>query len=248
MDATESTELSTEESAAKEKGWNPDGALSAEAWTEKGDKTHAGIKRHRDELKETVEKQGSQIEHLMETNRMAGEAQAKVREQDRLKSEDRIRGLEAQLEAAVTDSDGASYTRLRKEIKDEESNLTSPEPKSNADFDRMAADFQGKNDWYGKDQDKTDLADAIANRLQRQGITGQYYFDEIERGVNKANPSENKARQSSNGVETSSAQESISSDAQTYESLPKDAQDVCDRFVRDGVCKDRKAYLESYYS
>lgn len=240
------------EQKASEQGWNPnfegEGKLSAEQYLEKGEKIAGIAIKHRDELKERVEVLERDNTELRQVTKQYGDDQRALRQKDRERSERTIVGLKAELEEAVNQSDGANFTRLNKEIDKHERNLA-PEADAISEnaYNQMANKWSTDNSWYKTNTELTDYADAVANRLQREGKTGQFYFDEITRNVKKMFPDEfeNKNRRGANDVESGGNREAPSSKAQSYENLPSWAKEACDKFVRTGITT-KEAYVNDF--
>jgi hypothetical protein len=95
-------------------------------------------------------------------------------------------------------------------------------------------------------------AEAIAAVKVQQGttLTGEAFFNAVKSDVMAAYPQSkyfsNPNRTGANEVEAGSGSSRNRSAKKGYNDLPPEAKAACDRFVADGTCKDRDAYLATY--
>lgn len=236
---------------AVKQGWNPDyegpGKLDAEQFLEKGEQVAGILKKSRDHYKDKSEVLEDRVLALESATREYGEQQRKLRDSLRAENQALLGKLEKQKEKAITDGDGAAYTRANNEIKSVEKKLSQVEP-TEAQYNAIVNKWSVANDWYNPQSPDilTTYADGVATRLQALGVTGQYYFDEITRQVKEAFPDKfkNPNRQGANGVE-SGAGPREESKAKSYKNLPADVQAVCDRLVKSGITT-REDYIKNY--
>jgi len=237
------------ETEAKAQGWNPDkDSLPEGKWTdaktfvEKGDKI-AGI------LKSRLDRQDGQIRQLMDDNKAYGEYQKTLLDKEKAKSASRLVELEALRATAITDADGAEYTRVDRLIQKEREDLAEPPPQANGKegMDMLAQAWILNNSWYNDNPKLHTYADGLAEGVDSEGYTGQAYFSELTRRVQEAFPEEfqNPRQTQSNSVEKGGELETVDSDARTFENLPKDAKTACNRFVKSGFTT-KEDYIKDY--
>jgi hypothetical protein len=243
------TEERNYEEEARSQGWRPKEDFDGpeEKWTdektfvEKGDKI-AGI------LKSRLDKQDATIRELQSANKEFGEYQKKLRETEKKKSEQLLHELEALRAKAVTDGDGQEFTRIDKEITRTRESLSEKEPPKKQELDPAAQQWVSENSWYGSNQKLSTYADGVADRVSSEGYMGPAYYAEITRRVKEAFPDDfkNPKRNGANSVEQGSEIDTPSSkSAKTYENLPKEAKDACNRYVKNGLIT-KEDYVKNY--
>lgn len=237
------------EAEAKAQGWNPDPDslpdgkwVDAETFVEKGDKI-AGI------LKSRLDRQERQIGQLTDDNKAFGEYQKTLLDKAKAESASRLAELEALRAMAITDADGAEYTRVDREIQKVRKDLDAPEPQGNGkqELDVLAQAWVLNNDWYNSNPKLHTYADGLADVVLAEGYNGPAFYSELTRRVQEAFPEEfqNKRQTQSNTVEKGGELETVASDARTYENLPPEAKTACDRFVKGGFTT-KEDYIATY--
>ena len=238
------------EQEAREQGWKPkdewtgpdDKWTDAETFVDKGDKI-AGI------LKSRLDRQDQQIQKLQTDNKEYGEYQKTLRDKDKAKNATLLAELEALRATAITDADGAEFTRVDREIQQVRDDLNTPDPKVNGETELnvLAQAWLLNNSWYNTNNKLQTYADGLAEKVEAEGYRDQAYFTELTRRVQEAFPEEfqNKRQTQSNTVESGGELDTVDSKARTYENLPADAKTACDRFVASGLTT-KEAYVETY--
>lgn len=222
------------EDQAREQGWVPKEEWKGpeEKWTpadvfvEKGEKI-TGI------LKSRVDRQQQEIENLKQSNKEFGELQKKIQTKLKADNEALLAQLEAKRAEAIDAGDGQTFTQLDKQIRQVEKDLQPETQVSNPLADQWLAD----NEWYNTNFKLQTFADGLADRIVSQGYTGKAYFNELTRQVKEAFPDEfeNPNKKKANTVESGGEKTKKDSKAQSYDNLPKYAQEACDRFVKAGL-------------
>jgi len=228
------------EQEAREQGWKPkeewtgpeDKWTDAESFVEKGDKI-AGI------LKSRLDRQDQQIQKLQSDNKAFGEYQKNLRDKDKAKNATLLAELEALRATAITEADGAEYTRVDREIQQVRADLDTPDPQVNGETELnvLAQAWLLNNSWYNTNNKLQTYADGLAEKVEAEGYNGQAYFTELTRRVQEAFPEEfsNKRQTQANAVETGGELETVDSTAHTYENLDPESKAACDRFVASGL-------------
>jgi len=234
------------EAEAREQGWvdrdawkgDPDKHTNAQTFVERGEKI-AGI------LKNRLDKQERQIENLQESNRQFGEYHKQTLETQKRKNSENIAQLEGQLAQAITDGDGAAYTRTQREINDLKVDV--PAPDDAAEWNQMAQGWADANKWYIENPKLAIYADGLADRIRAEGFTGQAYFSELTRRVQEDNPDDfkNPKQSKASAVETDGELSVTDSKDKTYDNLPAAAKVACNDFVKQGFMT-REAYVDTY--
>jgi hypothetical protein len=230
------------ETEAEEQGWNPnfDGPnkVDAQTFVERGEKI-AGI------LKSRVDKQDVEITRLKEANKQFGEYHKQTLEKQHQESEKQIHTLQAEVAQAITDGDGAAYTRASQEI---DTLKAASVPVNDQDaWAQMSQQWVGDNQWYNTNDKLGRYADGVAEQVIADGYQGAAYFSELTKRVQEEFPDEfkNPNKTKANAVEASGELSTTTSKDRNYKNLPADAKRACDDFVAQGFMT-RDAYVEQF--
>ena len=194
-------------------------------------------------LKNKVDRLETRINELTTSNREITEFAKQSQAKDRKESERLISELEGLRQQAVTDGDGAAFTKADTEIH----NLRKEPPptQSNPEAER----WLGGNQWYANNPKLAAYADGISDRLRDQGYNdhGTAYFEELTRQVKETFPDDfgNSHRSQPTAVETG-GEVAIDREAQTFDNLPADAKVQFARFERDIPGFTKEQYVEQY--
>jgi hypothetical protein len=106
----------SEEREATEQGWSPDKDslpegkwVDAQTFVEKGERI-AGI------MKSRLDRQDAEIRKLQADNKAFGEYQGALLAKEKSRNAELLAKLEAQRATAITDADGAEFTRVDRQI------------------------------------------------------------------------------------------------------------------------------------
>ena len=230
------------EEEALAQGWNPDfdgpNKSDAKTFVEKGEKI-AGI------LKSKVDRQGRQIENLIQSNKEFGEYHKTTLKAQHKKDAGRIEELELKIAQAITDGDGQVYTNTRREIDDLKSTQEVATDDATA-WNNMAQSWARDNQWYSENHKLAVYADGLSDQIRQEGYNGQAYFSELTRRVQEdfpeefSNPNKNKPASVEGGGPVSEA-----SKERSYANLPDDAKAACNDFVKQGFMT-KEAYVATY--
>ena len=271
------------EQQAREQGWKPKEEYSGDAsrWVDaptylkRGEELLPILKandtKHRAEisglrvevmgLKEQLQASIESIEALKEFNSEAAKHAAK---QER-------KALIAAVEAARKDGDVEAATQLSEQLEEHNDAIRTAEaapkpapkpatPAPQADSPAYAK-WKSDNPWFGTDDIKSDLAVAVSMRLRRSASTKDLpeeaflrrVTEEVER-VSGGNPAR-RAESKTDSGRPSAGGAGGSGGTKTYEDLPREAKEACERFAKRLVGPGktwttaeayRKHYIESF--
>jgi len=231
------------EEEAKAQGWSPQEEWRGDPEKWKDAKTFVEVGENiLPIVKSKLDRVVTELEEVKSTNKQFGEFF-----QDFKKREEKEQGkLRAELEAlkiqAVTDGDGEAFMKAERELAE----LNQPAPQQ---MTPVQKGWLAENSWYSTDQVKTAFANDLADRLVLEGYTDQSpaFFKEITRQVKEQFSDDfgNKNRSRPQGVE-SDVQLAVPSKERSYENLPKEAKDACDRFVKEIPGFKKEDYVKAY--
>ena len=235
---------------ARKHGWRPKEEFKgdpnrwtdAETFVKRADevmpllqKQNEGLKRELDEMKRTLKQASKHFE--------ASEQRAYQRA---------LSELEAKHDAAVEVGDVAGARRVVAEMKA----LPTPDVAMVADDapsqDQLRSELNAwveANDWYVLDDAKRRYADLQADMM---GTADKWdggqkaWLAELENRVAKKFAAKDEPREAKTPLANGGGNRPSSRGGKTYADLPPDAKRMCDKFVKNGIVKDRDAYVKSY--
>lgn len=235
------------ETEAREQGWKPEtewegdpprgGFKSAEQFVKDGENITPILKSKVDRLE-------TRVDELLNTNKQLHEFTQRSIKKEKAEKEKLISELEQVRKKAVTEGDGDAFDRADRQLNELRSDVNqSPEP----GIDPLAEKWLEGNPWYAQNEKLQAYADGIAEKLVRQGFTGQAYFDELTRRTKESFPQDfgNPNRSKPNGVEGDTRPGSESK-GHTFNDLPAEAKAQYKIFARDIPGFTKEAYLEQY--
>jgi hypothetical protein len=108
----------------------------------------------------------------------------------------------------------------------------------------------GRNQWFGPDTEMTDVANGLGASVRRQfpHLTGREFLDKLDDKIVEYFPQKvlGKKAKGSSVDSTGNVRGGTSSGKKSYDSLPDDAKQACDRFIKNGWIKSKQEYVDSY--
>ena len=240
-------EQKTIEEKAKRQGWVPEDEytgekepLSAEDFLKKGDEILA-IKNERfKKQEEMLAAASAKIDSMEVTFKKFGEYTKKQQELAEKRHKSEIADLKEQQRQIAEDPGGdmTEFDRIGKKIEIAEAAVTNvPEQKQEGDSPDFPA-FQAANPWYNIDVEMTIYANQAGGVIfKKHGAANTAFYNEVAKEVKKKFPDKFKAEGSNKSVAdvegstgTAYAQKG---GKKTYNALPQDAKEACDKFIAD---------------
>ena len=234
------------ESEALAQGWNPEfsgpNKTDAKTFVEKGEKIAGMAIANRDRERTEFEQRFQKLERASQE---AADFNRQARDRDKAKNEVLIAELETLRATAITNGDGAEFTRVDRQIEQARSDMAPP----NGDSNPLGNAWLINNDWYSANRKLQIHADGIANEIRSQGYAdgSPAFFAEITRQVRADFPEEfeNKRQSGANSVEQSNDISKPDKTAKVYENLDVDGKAACDSFVAEGLMT-KEEYCADY--
>ena len=217
-----------------EQGKDPDQWVDAATFNMRGeffDKIHKQ-KREMDEMKQALHDL-----RAMQDQRVAAEREKVMRE------------LKAAKKAAIEVSDGDAVIEIDERM--EELKAQSRQ-QPNLDIERAAREgqklfenWQEQNPWYEKDVKMRRYADSLGVELQQQGYRPDQIFQMVTEDVKKTfSDSFENPRRKQETVAGSTGQKTASKSKVGWNSLSDEQKQAGQRFIKLGVFKDQREYIE----
>jgi hypothetical protein len=237
---------------ARELGWSPkeefkgdpERWIDAETFVKRGEELMPILKANNRKLlgevmslKEAVKASQDSISALKEFN-----SKINIREAKETK-----KVLVEQLKEARSDGDVETELKLTKEIDKTEKALEVAETRPvEQPEDPVFKAWKEEHSWFGQDKRKTNIAIAIGNELrsdpESRNLTGRAFLDKVIQEVNKTLGVEEKASPPSKvegGRGSGGSGRGAAGSGKTFNDLPSDAREACDRQVNRLVGANR---------
>ena len=163
-----------------------------------------------------------------------------------------VADIKAKQRAAVALADEDAYDEADEELKqlekDAKAGKTAKAPEVDPEVTKTFRKWERDNDWYGTNEVMTAAADAIAKKMgsySDNDMDPDEYLEELTARVKKEFPHKfelPKKRSAVEGVGETRATKG----QKTFDHLPAEAKAQCDRFIAQGLIKDRAQYVKDY--
>ena len=225
-------EMSVEDQA-KQLGWHapddfkgdPEHALSAEDFIDKMKDSDALMRSNFKKLQNTVTKTAAELEQVKKDQDSYIEMTVKAREAE----------FKKEMRDAVVSGDTEAFDKAEKGMAE----IQKPAPAPVIPVEVQS--FKERNaDWYGVDKDKTEYANFLDQTVR--GDNPQEHYAEIEKLVNK------QFKPTPPHVEGSGRKKTPNKASKTFEGMPTEYQQQCDRMVQTSGGKVTKAtFVKNYW-
>lgn len=157
--------------------------------------------------------------------------------------------IQQKMDKAAETADVDTYNAAKQELAE----LTKQDPRVNGQATNTQANpafdsWHKRNNWYGSDPDLTAYAETIGAGLNARGYQGQALFDQIEREVKARYPQKFQPAKPISPEGGGQLRQRGSNAKKTEADLPPDALKAADKFIRDGLFKDRAEYAADYFA
>lgn len=224
--------------------------VDAETWNRRTDEVMPILKSTNKRLESELGATKRELEQLKGTIQKIVDSTQKVSEREYERAKETI--IKEQRKA-IEEGDGEAWERLEKDKetlkKPDPVEMTGPPPE-NAEEDKRAYDaFAERNaSWLMVDEDMTDYARMIGDKLVKKGVFGARQLELIEAKIKEVFPNKfidrKEAKQS---VSSDGAARPAASKKNGYAALPKEAQAVCDNLCKQIPGYTKEQYLADYF-
>lgn len=249
---------------------DPEKWTDAESFVTKGEKILPLLVKNKRELAEKTRRLEAELEQMRKDSVSFREMVSKQAEREKAELEAQIQELKAAKAQAITDGEGSVAVEIDEKIDKLEEKQEKLDKKPDAG--QVHPDYpawKAANPWYGVDQDLTEMANAFAMQIaaRNPNLQGKPLFDEIDKKMAKLAGAQGKEDADStrviNKVETNDDTGPGSSGtrpragAKTYDNLPPEAKEQCNRYIKQGWFSDkqyktdkdkREAYAKEYFA
>ena len=251
-------------------GWVPkeefrgseDDWVDAEVFVKRGKEINPILRKNNELLMKKLDEKAKEIDSIKASVEEFKKFQKESFERKTAEYEVQIAQLKSQKREAIAEGNGDlvvdiddqidSLKEAQREAK--EAAKAKPEPEQPAQVsipdDPELQGWLNKNTWFGNDIEMTELANTLGSSVRKQfpHLTSRAFLEKLDDKIREYMPNKflgNKAKGSA--VDSSgSVRGSGSSGKKSYDNLPDDAKQACDRFIKNGWIKSKQEYVDSY--
>lgn len=235
------------EAEARDLGWRPKEEFAgdesrwtdAETFVRKGETMLPLIKKENAHLKR-------ELADLKKTVARASEHFSKAEERAYARA---FADLEARHDQAVEVGDIAAAKAVAKEMRELNNDAKADMPQTPAvEVEEALIEWRASNPWYDAGGIKKDYADLVAekNKAKTATMAPAEFFQFVADEVAKKFPDTKVARAKPVSPVEGGGLNRPRSGGRSFADLPPQAQQMCDKWVRQGIIKSREAYVKSY--
>jgi hypothetical protein len=251
-------------------GWVPreefrgsdDEWVDADVFVKRGKEINPILRKNNETLMKKLEEKSKEIDSIKADVQEFKKFQKESFERKQVELEVQIAELKTRKREAIAEGNGDLVVDIddqideikeaQREAKEEAKKKPEAEPVKTAEIpeDPSLQAWLGKNTWFGQDTEMTDVANGLGASVRRQfpHLSGQAFLDKLDEKIVEYFPHKvlgNKARGSA--VDSSGdVRGGSNSGKKSYDNLPADAKQACDRFIKNGWIKNKQEYVDSY--
>lgn len=246
---------------AKSQGWvekdqyrgNPNDWVDAERFVQRGREILPILRKNNEHLVRDLQATKEQLKEFREAAEEFKKFQKDTYDRKVVEYEARIAEIKESRAQAISEGDGKKVNALDdaleevKEAKREAKEAAVVKPQAPG-IDPSLQSWMDRNEWFGKDRRMTGIVNGIgeAVRAEFPEVKGQAFLDKLDEALAEEFPDRFGKRQKTSPVESGSGRQGRgSSNARSYDNLPADAKQACDKFVKQKLMS-RDEYVSSY--
>ena len=237
--------------------------VDAEVFVKRGKEINPILRKNNELLMKKLDASAKEIDSIKASVEEFKKFQKESFERKTAEYEIQIASLKSKKREAIAEGNGDLVVDLDDQIDDlkeaqkeakQEAAKKPEEVKTEAQVsvpdDPELQSWLGRNQWFGTDIEMTDIANGIGTSVRKQfpHLTGRAFLDKLDDKIVEYFPQKvlgNKAKGSAVDS-TGNVRGGTSSGKKSYDNLPNDAKEACDRFIKNGWIKSKQEYVESY--
>lgn len=238
--------------------------VDADVFVKRGKEINPILRKNNELLMKKLDEKAKEIDSIKADVETFKKFQKESFERKSAEYEVQIAQLKTQKREAIAAGDGDkvvdiddqidSLKEAQREAKQEAEKKPEATPKTEAQAsvpdDPELQSWLGRNQWFGQDTEMTDMANGLGASVRKQfpHLTGRAFLDKLDEKIVEYFPQKvlgNKAKGSAVDS-TGNVRGGTSSGKKSYDNLPNDAKEACDRFIANGWIKSKQEYVDSY--
>ena len=248
-----------EEFRGSESDW-----VDADVFVKRGKEINPILRKNNELLMKKLDEKAKEIDSIKADVETFKKFQKESFERKAAEYEVQIAQLKTKKRDAIAAGDGDlvvdlddqidSLKEAQREAK-EESKKKPEEPKQteaqvSVPEDPELQSWLGRNTWFGEDTEMTDVANGLGTAVRRQfpHLTGRAFLDKLDEKIVEYFPQKVLGPKAKGSAvdSTGNMRGGSSTGKKSYDNLPADAKEACDRFIANGWIKSKQEYVDSY--
>ena len=248
-----------EEFRGSESDW-----VDADVFVKRGKEINPILRKNNELLMKKLDEKAKEIDSIKASVEEFKKFQKESFERKSAEYEVQIAQLKTQKREAIAAGDGDkvvdiddqidSLKEAQREAKQEANKKPEEPPKTEAQVsvpdDPELQSWLGRNQWFGEDLEMTDVANGLGSTVRKQfpHLTGRAFLDKLDEKIIEYFPQKVLGPKAKGSAvdSTSNVRGGTSSNKKSYDNLPDDAKQACDRFIANGWIKSKQEYVDSY--
>lgn len=253
-------------------GWVPkeefrgseDDWVDAEVFVKRGKEINPILRKNNELLMKKLDEKAKEIDSIKASVEEFKQFQKESFERKAAEYEVQIAQLKTKKREAIAAGDGDlvvdiddqidSLKEAQKEAKEESKKKPVEPPKTEAQVsvpeDPDLQSWLGRNQWFGQDLEMTDVANGLGSSVRKQfpHLTGRAFLDKLDEKIAEYFPHKTLSPKAKGSAvdSTGNVRGGTSSGKKSYDNLPPDAKQACDRFIKNGWIKSKQEYVDNY--
>lgn len=234
--------------------------VDADTFVKRGKEINPILRKNNEILMKKFEDKVKELDAIKADVNEFKKFQREAFERKTVEMEAEIATLKSQKRAAIADGNGDLVVELddridelkeaQREAKAESvtKQQQAAEASTNTVMDPEISAWMERNTWFGQDQELTEMSNALGASVRRQfpHLTGRDFLNKIDEKLAEHFPDKFIKKHKTNPVDSSGNVRSGGTTKKSYENLPQDAKDACDRYIKNGWIKSKQEYIDNY--
>jgi len=238
--------------------------VDAEVFVKRGKEINPILRKNNELLMKKLDEKAKEIDSIKASVEEFKVFQQESFERKAAEYEVQIAQLKSQKREAIAAGDGDLVVDLddqidslkdaQKEAKAEAKKKAEEPAKTEAQVsipnDPDLQSWLGRNQWFGDDVEMTDVANGLGASVRRQfpHLSGRAFLDKLDEKIVEYFPHKTLGKKAKGSAvdSTGNVRGGTTSGKKSYDNLPDDARQACDRFIKQGWIKSKQEYVDSY--
>ena len=233
--------------------------VDAETFVKRGKEINPILRKNNEILLRKLAERDAEVTEIKKVAKEFEKFQKDAAENKVVELQKELVTLREQKKEAISRSDGETVVAIdeaidalkEQQIEAKKAPVSTAPEKQPVIFDQLVVDWMAENKWFTADEKYTRIADAVGLSINQTypNLKGKEFFEKLDEELEEVLPQKYKKQSRTSPVEgssTSSNRPTGPKSKKTYESLPSDAKQACDRYVKTIPGYTKEKYLEDY--
>ena len=238
--------------------------VDAEVFVKRGKEINPILRKNNELLMKKLDEKAKEIDSIKASVEEFKAFQQESFERKAAEYEVQIAQLKTQKREAIAAGDGDlvvdiddqidSLKDAQKEAKAEAKKKAEEPAKTEAQVsipnDPDLQSWLGRNQWFGDDIEMTNVANGLGESVRRQfpHLSGRAFLEKLDEKIVEYFPHKTLGKKAKGSAvdSTGNVRGGTTSGKKSYDNLPDDAKQACDRFIKNGWIKSKQEYVDSY--